>query len=68
MGIPRLYRLDADYKIEKLENNINTSNSICWSPDGAKLYFADTWQGEIWSYDYDLETSTKSQIKPFFVR
>lgn len=51
-----LYRLDADYKIEKLENNINTSNSICWSPDGAKLYFADTWQGEIWSYDYDLET------------
>ncbi len=34
----------------------NTSNSICWSPDGTKLYFADTWQGEIWSYDYDLET------------
>ncbi len=51
-----LYRLDADYKIEKLENNINTSNSICWSPDGTKLYFADTWQGEIWSYDYDLKT------------
>ena len=51
-----LYGLNANYKIEKLENNINTSNSICWSPDGTKLYFADTWQGEIWSYDYDLET------------
>ena len=62
-----LYRLDADYKIEKLENNINTSNSICWSPDGAKLYFADTWQGEIWSYDYDLETG-KISNKTIFVR
>ncbi len=57
MGIPHLfYRLDADYKIEKLENNINTSKIVF---AGVLMVlssiFADTWQGEIWSYDYDLE-------------
>lgn len=48
-----LYRLNADFSLEKLESDINTSNGICWRPKGDKFYFADTWQGEIWSYDYD---------------
>lgn len=47
-----LYRLNTDLSLEKLEGNINTSNGVCWSPTGDKFYFADTWQGEIWSYDY----------------
>lgn len=47
-----LYRLNTDFSIEKLEDQINTSNGICWNAKGDKFYFTDTWQGEIWSYDY----------------
>ena len=47
-----LYRLNTDLSVDKLETNINTSNGICWNAEGDKFYFADTWQGEIWSYDY----------------
>lgn len=50
-----LYRLNTDFSIEKLEDNINTSNGVCWNATGDKFYFADTWQGEIWSYDYSSE-------------
>ncbi|MEB3752759.1 SMP-30/gluconolactonase/LRE family protein [Acinetobacter sp. MD2(2019)] len=50
-----LYRLNTDLSLETLETGINTSNSICWSPDGSKFYYADTWAGEIWSYDYAMQ-------------
>lgn len=58
-----LYRLNTNLSLEKLEDNINTSNGICWSPKGDKFYFADTWQGEIWAYDYHSENNTPLKNK-----
>ena len=60
-----LYRLDPDLSLHKLDDGIIVSNGPCWSPDGSIFYFADTWTGEIWAYDYDLETGAVSNRRTF---
>lgn len=60
-----LYSLSTDFKVTKLDSNIVCSNGPCWSPDGRTFYFADTWSGEIWAYDYDLATGSVSNRRTF---
>lgn len=60
-----LYRLDPDFTLHKLDSDIIVSNGPCWSPDGKIFYFADSWSGEIWAYDYDLETGNVSDRRTF---
>ncbi|MEQ4778077.1 SMP-30/gluconolactonase/LRE family protein [Providencia huaxiensis] len=60
-----LYRLDTDYSLHKIEQNIIVSNAPCWSPKGDTFYFADTWTGEIWKYDYDGLTGNISNRQTF---
>jgi L-arabinonolactonase len=60
-----LYSLSVDFKVTKLDQNIVCSNGPCWSPDGRTFYFADTWSGEIWAYDYDLATGGVSNRRTF---
>lgn len=51
----RLWRLDADHKATPVLNGITVSNGLCWSPDGATMYFVDTPTRKIMAYDYDQE-------------
>jgi sugar lactone lactonase YvrE len=60
-----LYRLDPDLSLHKLDKGIVVSNGPCWSPDGRTFYFADSWSGEIWAYDYDLDTGNVSNRRTF---
>lgn len=60
-----LYRLDADLSLHKLDDGIIVSNGPCWSPDGRTFYFADSWSGEIWAYDYDLDTGAVANRRTF---
>lgn len=60
-----LYRLDPDFKVTKVDTDIIVSNGPCWSPDGNIFYFADSWSGEIWAYDYDQENGTVSNRRTF---
>jgi sugar lactone lactonase YvrE len=60
-----LYRLDPDLSLHKLDDKIIVSNGPCWSPDGSIFYFADSWSGEIWAYDYDLDTGNVSNRRTF---
>jgi len=60
-----LYRLDPDLSLHKLDDGIIVSNGPCWSPDGRIFYFADSWSGEIWAYDYDLDTGNVSNRRTF---
>jgi sugar lactone lactonase YvrE len=53
-----LWRLDPDLSVTKVDGGIICSNGPCWSPDDRTFYFADTFQGEMWAYDYDLATGT----------
>ena len=60
-----LYRLDPDFKVTKLDSGIIVSNGPCWSPDDKVFYFADSWSGEIWAYDYDIDTGGVSNRRTF---
>ncbi|MBV8603824.1 MAG: SMP-30/gluconolactonase/LRE family protein [Pelomonas sp.] len=41
------------------------ANSICFSPDGATMYFADTVTGAIQRCDYDAESAQVANLRPF---
>lgn len=61
----RLYSYEEDKELRVLDEGIICSNGPCWSPDGSIFYFADTWTGDIWAYDYDLETGDVSNRRVF---
>jgi sugar lactone lactonase YvrE len=60
-----LYRLDPDLKVTQIDKGIICSNGPCWSPDNKTFYFADTFQGEYWAYDFDIETGSVSNKRLF---
>ncbi len=60
-----LWRLDPDLAIAKVDGGVICSNGPCWSPDDKTFYFADTFQQEIWAYDYDLENGVPSSRRLF---
>ncbi|MFA1671939.1 SMP-30/gluconolactonase/LRE family protein [Rhizobium mongolense] len=60
-----LYRLDPDFSVTKIDTGIICSNGPCFSPDDRTFYFQDTWAGEIWAYDYDIETGSVSNRRTF---
>lgn len=60
-----LYRMDPDFSIHKVETDIIVSNGPCFSPDDKTFYFADSWSGVIWAYDYDVETGAISNRRDF---
>ena len=65
MKICGLWRLDPDFTVAQVDGGIICSNGPCWSPDDRHFYFADTFQDEIWVYDYDLATGTPSNRRLF---
>lgn len=60
-----LYRLDPDFSVTRIDSGIICSNGPCWSPDDRTFYFADTWTGEIWAYDYDIDTGAATNRRTF---
>jgi len=65
LNICGLWRLDPDLRVTQVDDGIICSNGPCWSPDDKTFYFADTFQGEFWAYDYDIETGTPSNKRLF---
>lgn len=60
-----LYRLDPDLSVHRLGEGFAISNGPCWSPDGSTFYFSDSFSGEIWAFDYDLDTGTVANRRTF---
>jgi sugar lactone lactonase YvrE len=60
-----LWRLDPDLTVTRVDTGIICSNGPCWSPDDKTFYFADTFQGEMWAYDYDIASGTPSNRRLF---
>ncbi len=48
-----------------LVSGVRTSNSIAFSPDGRRMYFADTPEKRIRCYDYDLDSGELSGERTF---
>ena len=60
-----LWRLDTDFSLTQVDSGIICSNGPCWSTDDKTFYFADTFQKEIWAYDYDINSGSLSNRRVF---
>ena len=55
-AIGHFYRVTADLEVERLPlPPVGVANSIAFSPDGTRLYFADSPSREIWCADYHAD-------------
>ena len=60
-----LYRLDPDFSVTRIDSGMTCSNGPCFSPDDKTFYFSDTWTGDIWAYDFDINTGSVSNRRAF---
>lgn len=60
----RLYRLDPDGTLTTILHSIGCSNGMGFSPDLSTFFHTDSFAGEIYTFDYNLETGalTHQQI------
>jgi L-arabinonolactonase len=63
--ICQLYRLDPDFSLHVMDENIIVSNGPCFSPDDRTFYFADSRSGRISAYDYNIDAGTLSNKRTF---
>jgi L-arabinonolactonase len=63
--ISNVYRVGKDSSVHKIISGVACANSICFSPDGRVMYFADSPNREIWAYDYDPHTGDLSNQRIF---
>jgi sugar lactone lactonase YvrE len=63
-GIAALYRYDR-HGLARLADDLLTSNGVAFSPDGTRLYHADTLRYTLYMYDYAPETGTASNRQVF---
>jgi sugar lactone lactonase YvrE len=61
----KLFRLDPDGAITTWRREIGIANTVVWSPDHRRFYFADSLANIVWVYDYDSVTGTITNERPF---
>lgn len=62
-----LYRMDPDGTFTTMETGLTLPNGIGWSPDDRTMYLTDTAQRTIYAYDFNPDTGTISNRRPFIV-
>lgn len=60
-----VYQLGATLNVRELFRGVSSANSICFSLDGRRMYFADTPEGKIVYFEYDIHTGTPSSPEAF---
>lgn len=60
-----LYRLDSDLTVHTMDSGFKTPNGIGWSLDGKTMYFTDTRRRTIFAYDFDMESASINNRRPF---
>ena len=53
-----LFRFDPDGTVSTLEESIGVSNTLAWSIEQKRFYFADSSAGCIYVYEYDADAGT----------
>ncbi|MGQ0664374.1 MAG: SMP-30/gluconolactonase/LRE family protein [Pseudomonadota bacterium] len=62
-----LYRFDPDRRCRKMAGGIGCSNGLAWSPDTRVMYHADSRQGTVFAYDFDIDTGEIRNRRVFAV-
>ena len=62
-----LWRIDLDGFANLMERGVHVSNGLGWSPDDRVFYFTDTARQTIYAYDFDLESGSIANKRPFIV-
>lgn len=60
-----LYRLNRDASVTRILDDVTVANGIGWSPDRRTMYFTDTRKRTIFVFDYDANTGSVSNRRPF---
>jgi sugar lactone lactonase YvrE len=60
-----IYRLDPDGSVHKMATGFTVSNGTAWSPDHKTMYFTDTFRQMILAFDYDPESGSISNQRPY---
>lgn len=55
-----LYKVDGDLAVTRMRDGLVVSNGIAFSPDGRRMYHADSRPGRIDAYDFDVRAGTLS--------
>ena len=66
-GLGRLYAFTRGGGFEELQAGIGIANTVCWSPDARRFYFADTMANAIRVHDFDPATGAVGAARPFLV-
>jgi L-arabinonolactonase len=61
-----LFRVDADGSVAIVEEGVGISNTLCWSPDERRFYFADSLANRLFAYDYEPMSGGVSGKRVFF--
>jgi sugar lactone lactonase YvrE len=60
-----LYRLDADFELSRLEDEVVCANGLGWSPDNRTLYFCESFRYAVFAYDFDPGAGALSARRVF---
>ncbi len=61
-----LYSIAPDGRVDVLESEVGIPNNTVFDPDRNRMYWADTFTGTIWQWDYDLKTGRRTNKSVFF--
>jgi D-xylonolactonase len=61
----RLYRLDPDGSLSVIVENIGCSNGMAFTADQKLFYYTDSLAGEIYVFDYDVESGAITNRRVF---
>lgn len=60
-----VYSFTGPGACQLIDDGITISNGPCWSPDDRTFYFSDSRRSQIYAYDYDIDTGTVANKRPF---
>jgi len=60
-----LYRLNPDFTVTRIRDDIIVPNSICWSPEDTVMYFADTYRQQMMAYAFHPDAGEVSDLRLF---